>query len=79
MNERAMDGLERRWVGREELDGLCGERLDGVALEGLWVAGALDGLAAPSVAIVGTRVPSDEGRRRARRLAEALGRAGVAV
>ena len=74
-----MDGLERRWVGREELDGLCGERLDGVALEGLWVAGALDGLAAPSVAIVGTRVPSDEGRRRARRLAEALGRAGVAV
>ena len=74
-----MDGLERRWVGREELDGLCGERLDGVALEGLWAAGALDGLAAPCVAIVGTRVPSDEGRRRARRLAVALGRAGVAV
>jgi DNA processing protein len=74
-----VDGLERRWVGREELDGLCGERLDGVALEGLWAAGALDGLAAPCVAIVGTRVPSDEGRRRARRLAEALGRAGVAV
>jgi DNA processing protein len=74
-----VEGLERRWVGRAELDGQVGERLVGSALEGLWVAGALDGLAAPSVAIVGTRAPSDEGRRRARRLAEALGRAGVAV
>jgi DNA processing protein len=74
-----VDGLERRWVSRAELDGLVGERLAGSALEGLWVAGALDGLAAPSVAIVGTRAPSDEGRRRARRLAEALGRSGVAV
>lgn len=74
-----MEGPERRWVARAELDELVGERLAGTALEGLWVAGALDGLAAPSVAIVGTRAPSDEGRRRARRLAEALGRAGVAV
>jgi DNA processing protein len=74
-----VDGLERRWVSRAELDGQVGERLAGSALEGLWVAGALDGLAAPSVAIVGTRAPSDEGRRRARRLAEALGRSGVAV
>ncbi|HTW86240.1 MAG TPA: DNA-processing protein DprA [Candidatus Sulfotelmatobacter sp.] len=74
-----MDGLERRWIARSELDGWCGERLAEAALEGLWVAGTLDGLAAPCVAIVGTRAPSDEGRRRARRLAEALGRAGVAV
>jgi DNA processing protein len=74
-----MEGWERRWVARAELDELCPERLAGAALEGLWVAGALDGLAAPCVAVVGTRVPSDEGRRRARRLAEALGRSGVAV
>jgi DNA processing protein len=71
--------LERRWVGREELDALCGERLGGAALPGLWVAGALDGLCAPCIAIVGTRAPSDDGRRRARRLAEDLARAGVCV
>jgi DNA processing protein len=71
--------LERRWVGREELDALCGERLGGAALPGLWVAGALDGLCAPCVAVVGTRAPSDDGRRRARRLAEELARSGVCV
>lgn len=64
---------------RAELDALCGERLDGARLDGLWVAGRLDGLCAPCVAVVGTRAPSDEGRRRARRLAEELARAGVCV
>jgi DNA processing protein len=58
---------------------LCGERLGDALLEGLWVAGELDGLRAPSVAIVGTRAPSDEGRRRAQRFGEALGSAGVCV
>jgi DNA processing protein len=43
------------------------------------VAGSLAGLAAPTVAVVGTRAPSDAGRRLARRLAEELGRAGVCV
>jgi DNA processing protein len=66
-------------VARAELDELCGERLGDVALEGLWVAGSLDGLRAPCVAVVGTRAPSDDGRRRARRLAEDLGRSGVCV
>jgi DNA processing protein len=74
-----VQGSERRWIGREELDVLCGGRLGEALLEGLWVAGSLDGLLAPSVAIVGTRAPSDDGRRRARRLAEALGRSGVCV
>lgn len=74
-----MDGTERRWIPRAELDELCGERLGGALLDGLWVAGELDGLRAPSVAIVGTRAPSDDGRRRARRFAEALARAGVCV
>jgi DNA processing protein len=66
-------------VPRTELDDLCGERLSGALLTGLWVAGELDGLRAPCVAVVGTRVPSDDGRRRARRLAEELGRSGVCV
>jgi DNA processing protein len=77
--ERSWDETERRWVARAELDALCGERLGDFALDGLWVAGALDGLRAPCVAVVGTRAPSDAGRRRARRLAEDLARAGVCV
>ena len=74
-----MDSLERRWAARAELDALCGERLGDAALDGLWVAGSLDGLRAPCVAVVGTRAPSDDGRRRARRLAEDLARSGVCV
>ena len=70
---------ERRWVARAQLDELCGERLGDAVLDGLWVAGALDGLRAPCVAVVGTRAPSDDGRRRARRLGEELARAGVCV
>jgi DNA processing protein len=70
---------ERRWVPRAELDAYCEERLGEAPLEGLWVAGALDGLRAPCVAVVGSRAPSDEGRRRTRRLTEALGRSGVCV
>jgi DNA processing protein len=73
------DPRERRWADRAALDDLCGERLHGTLLAGLWVAGELDGLRAPCVAVVGTRVPSDEGFRRARRLAEALARSGVCV
>lgn len=72
-------GFERRWVPRAELDGLCGERLAGAALSGLWIAGEADGLRAPCVAIVGARAPSDGGRRRARSLAEDLARRGVCV
>jgi DNA processing protein len=74
-----VEASERRYVPRAELDALCGERLRDAALEGLWVAGTLDGLRAPCVAVVGTRAPSDEGRRRARRLAHDLGRSGVCV
>ncbi len=73
------DCRERRWVARAAIDELCGERLRDALLTGLWVAGELDGLRAPCVAVVGTRVPSDEGFRRARRLAETLARRGVCV
>jgi DNA processing protein len=74
-----VDPSERRWIARSELDALCGERLANALLDGLWVAGDLDGLRAPCVAVVGARAPSDDGRRRARRLAEALARSGVCV
>lgn len=69
----------RRWVPRAALDALCGERLSDALLDGLWAAGTLEGLRAPCIAIVGTRAPSDDGRRRARRLAEELGRAGLCI
>jgi DNA processing protein len=48
-------------------------------LTGLYVAGSLAGLGRPGVAIVGTRAPSEPGRRLARRIAEDLGRAGLCV
>ena len=73
------DLRQRRWAGRAELDELCRDRLRDTLLAGLWVAGELDGLRAPCVAVVGTRVPSDDGRRRARQLASELARSGVCV
>jgi DNA processing protein len=69
----------RRFVTREELAEAAYGRLAGSALAGLWVAGELSALAAPTVAIVGTRAPSEDGRRLAQRLASDLGGAGVCV
>jgi DNA processing protein len=51
----------------------------GVRFAGLYVAGSLECLSAPSVAVVGARAPSDAGRSLARMLARALARAGVCV
>ncbi len=47
--------------------------------EGVWTAGSLAGLARQTVAVVGTRAPSDAARARAQVLGEALARAGVCV
>jgi DNA processing protein len=69
----------RRFLTREELAEAAFGRLTGSALAGLWVAGSLAGLAAPTVAVVGTRAPSEDGRRLAQRLAADLGAAGVCV
>ncbi len=74
-----MTGTSRRFVPRSELDALCAQRLTNARFEGLYVAGAIDALAAPTVAIVGTRAPSENGRRLAHRLAAELGRAGICV
>jgi DNA processing protein len=54
-------------------------RTAGLRLAGLYAAGDLGGLSRPAVAVVGTRAPSDAGRRAALRLGEALARAGVCV
>jgi hypothetical protein len=69
----------RRFLTREELAAAAFGRLTGSALTGLWVAGDLGCLAAPTVAIVGTRAPSDDGRRLAQQFASDLGAAGVCV
>jgi DNA processing protein len=69
----------RRYLTRAELAGLSGGRLEDSALAGLWAAGDPAALSAPTVAVVGTRAPSEDGRRLARRLAAGLGAAGVCV
>jgi DNA processing protein len=69
----------RRFLTREQLAEAAFGRLAGSALAGLWVAGDLACLAAPTVAIVGTRAPSDDGRRLAQQFASDLGAAGVCV
>lgn len=71
--------MERRYIERAALEALLPGRLGGAALAGLWVAGSLEGLAAPAVAVVGTRAPSDAGRALARRMACNLARSGVCV
>ncbi|MBD5634535.1 MAG: DNA-protecting protein DprA [Candidatus Eremiobacteraeota bacterium] len=55
------------------------ERTPKTRFEGLWAAGSLAGLAGKTVAVVGSRAPSDGGRAQARALGEALARAGVCV
>lgn len=74
-----MEESIRRFVTREELAEAAYGRLAGSALAGLWVAGELTALAAPTVAVVGTRAPSEDGRRLAQRLASELGATGVCV
>jgi DNA processing protein len=69
----------RRYLTRHDLAEAAYGRLAGSALAGLWVAGELTALAAPTVAVVGTRAPSEDGRRLAYRLATELGAAGVCV
>jgi DNA processing protein len=74
-----VDALARRFLSRPELEEAAFGRLAGGALAGLWVAGSLAGLAAPTVAVVGTRAPSEAGRRLAYDLGRDLGAAGVCV
>ena len=74
-----MEDTLRRYLTSDELAESAFGRLAGTALAGLWIAGDLSALAAPTVAVVGTRAPSDDGRRLAHRVAADLGAAGVCV
>jgi len=70
---------EPAFVTREEIFAARPERAAGQRFAGLWVAGSLAGLRRRTVAVVGTRAPSDPGRSRARDLGAALARAGICV
>jgi DNA processing protein len=74
-----MDLARPRYLFREEIFAARPERARGVRFAGLWVVGSLDSLAQPTVAIVGSRAPSDAGRARARALAAALAAHGICV
>lgn len=74
-----MQETVRRFLSRDQLVNQAHGRLSGTALPGLWVAGHLGALAGPTVAVVGTRAPSEDGRRLAHRLAVDLATAGVCV
>jgi DNA processing protein len=69
---------EPRYVLRDEIIARR-PRAAAARFNGLWVSGALDGLTRPTVAIVGTRAPSEGARDRARTLGERLGASGVCV
>jgi DNA processing protein len=66
------------YLSREELVHLR-PTLAQTRFAGLYAAGSLEGLAAPAVAIVGSRAPSEAGRGLARRISAELARAGVCV
>ena len=75
-----MDSVGPRFVTRLELAATHPERADRLGrCPGLWVRGSLACLASRTVAIVGSRVPSEAGRALARRTATSLARAGVCV
>ena len=70
---------EPRFITASEIQALRAERARPARFTGLYVCGALDALAAPTVAIVGSRAASEQGRRIAWRFAAALGKAGVCI
>jgi DNA processing protein len=67
------------WMSAEELQAWRPPLAALKRLAGLHVAGSLAGLERPTIAIVGTRAPSEAGRRLARRTAEELGQAGLCI
>ena len=74
-----MDLASPQYIFREGIFATRPERARGVRFGGLWVAGSLASLRLPTVAIVGSRAPSDAGRTRARVLAATLAERGVCV
>jgi DNA processing protein len=74
-----MDLDRPRWVERDEVLAARPGAAEGLRLRGLWVVGSLEGLARPTIAVVGARAPSDGGRKRAWEFGERLARAGACV
>jgi DNA processing protein len=74
-----MEPYDPRFVSRAEVFAERPHRAAGIRFEGLWVAGSLAGLARRTVAVVGTRAPSEAGRERARHMCGRLAKAGVCV
>lgn len=72
-----LDQIGRPALDAKQLDLLHSPKQDGVAT--IYYAGDLDVLKPASVSIVGTRDVSEEGRKRARKLARELVEAGVTV
>ena len=70
---------EPLWLRRDEVFAARQHAADGLKLEGLWVAGSLAGLERHTIAVVGTRAPSDGGRRRAHEFGLHFARAGICV
>lgn len=74
-----MDLAQPRFLFRDEIFAARPERASDTRFGGLWVAGSLEALARPTVAIVGSRAPSAGGRARAKELATTLATRGVCV
>jgi DNA processing protein len=74
-----MELARPRYAFRDEVFAVRSHRMGSTRFAGLWLAGSLDGLRRPTVAIVGPRAPSDGARARARELGRAVARAGVCV
>jgi DNA processing protein len=75
---RVMSLLEPSFIPREAIAALR-PRIDETRCRGLYASGAIDVFAAPAVAIVGSRAPSEHGRRLARHTAAALASSGVCI
>ena len=67
------------WVERTGVFAARPQGADGVRCTGLWVAGSLRGLARPTIAVVGSRAPSEGGRARAREFGRRFAQAGLCV
>ncbi|MGZ3504670.1 MAG: DNA-processing protein DprA [Vulcanimicrobiaceae bacterium] len=77
MKETTMDAPVL--LPREAFESLRGERPVPPLFEALWAVGCLDGLALPTVAIVGTRAATAHGRGLARQFAGELAGAGCCI
>ncbi|MEO6912604.1 MAG: DNA-processing protein DprA, partial [Candidatus Baltobacteraceae bacterium] len=74
-----MRPLTPHLVPTDVLERLRGERWPSIPFAGLYACGAIEALAGTTVAIVGTRAASGQGRRLAHALAAELAGDGIAI